>query len=264
MKFKVVIVTHKKPLQALTVLGAMRALESGKHKVQYVLACDAEDHTSEVLMRHEDTWNVDVDLRCRPASVQDCWNRNMTDPSEADFFLNMTDDAFCAAPDWDEFIVQGTAAAPRPDLSVMGWHDLASPNNFTLAIVTAGWLRATGEPLLDPRFDFWFSDTAIAETWSYVHGRVPPRPKYLLMAGKPGNPNPKLLKEGGDRLWDLYAKTRSDRIATAERVCKGLGLSSLPGRHLISQWVARDAEGREDTRRLVARLTRGADDLPPI
>jgi hypothetical protein len=43
--------------------------------------------------------DVQFDCRPRPTSLQDVWNRNLTDPSLADFWLPMPDGGFCASPD---------------------------------------------------------------------------------------------------------------------------------------------------------------------
>jgi hypothetical protein len=109
--------------------------------------------------------------------------------------------------------------------------------------------------LLDTRFPFWFADTAISETWSYVFGMPVPCPEFLLLAGPPGVPNPRLLEEGADKWWDLYAATRVERMAVAHRV-RWTHALPLPQNHnaLSDAWAARDTQGREDTRKLVEHL----------
>lgn len=255
---RVIVNTHRRPAQALAVVECLRALSSGKHRVSYVLAFDQDDTPSQrVLLRAEaEGENFTTDMRPRPASISDVWNRNLVDPDLADIWLVMPDDGFCAAPDWDDLIVRTMAEAPRPDLAVLGWNDQANPGLFTVPIVAAGWLKAIAPtPLLDPRFPFWFADTAISETWSYVFGVKPPCPEYLLLAGKPGNPNPTLLAEGGDKWWDLYASTRSERYGHAERIRRAQGIPAQKTlAALVAAWIERDDIGRRDTRELVERL----------
>jgi hypothetical protein len=67
------------------------------------------------------------------------------------------------------------AQAPVPELAVVGWLDQANPTMFTVPIVSRGWLEATAPR---PCWTRPGSPTRpYSETWSYVFGMVPPRPK---------------------------------------------------------------------------------------
>lgn len=259
MRLRVVLNTYGRPAQALAVMEGLRALASGLHEVSYVLAFDAEDAETHLFL-NDINWampqGVTYDRRPRPASLQDCWNRNMVDPDEADIWLPFGDDNFCATPNWDDLIVQTLLGAPVPELAVLGWHDMANPGQLTVPIFAAGWLKAIApEPALDTRYPFWGADTAISETWSYVFGMAVPRPEYLLLAGMPGRPNRALIDADADEIWDLYRGMRYARMATAARVRFAHGLpepSNIAA--LADAWAARDDVGREHTRQLIEHL----------
>lgn len=266
MKLRVVINTHGRPAQALAVIECLRTLESGRHEVSYVLACDNEDVATSVLLvsRGMCPPYVELDMRPRPASVQDCWNRNLVNPKHADVWFVMPDDLFCGAPNWDDLAVQTLALAPVPELAVIGWNDLSNPGQLTVPIVAAGWLEAIKpEPFYDPRFEFWFSDTAVAETWSFVFGMTVPRPSFLPLAGMPQRPNPLFLRDGADHLWDLYAATRINRLNTASRIRIAHDLPAPSNLQLlIDGWTERDEWGRRGARELRERLQNKALDNP--
>jgi hypothetical protein len=264
---RVIVNTHKRPAQALAVIECLRALASGEHRVSYVLAYDEEDRRSDLyfaVLQDQQLWADDVewDVRPRPFSLQDCWNRNMVPPFEHDIYLPMPDDGFCGADNWDDRIVQVMSAAPRPDLAVIGWLDTACDNQLTVPIVARGWLEAMWPtPLMENATDAWFADTALSETWSFVFGFPPKRPRFLPLVTKPNNYNPLLAKYDADELWDGYAERRGARLYLADRIREQHGIPKPP--HigaLLNGWAERDVRGREQLKIIQERMRNGGLD----
>jgi hypothetical protein len=265
MKFKVIINTFKRPLRAIAVAETLRAMKSGKHDVQFTIAYDQEDLNTGLFFQDldwlDDHEDIGFDCQPRPDSLQDVWNRNLH--GDADFFLPMPDDGFCAAPSWDEAIVKMAAKYPDPRMVVMAWNDQANPGQLTVPIVSNGWLQLLGDtPLMDPRFPFWFSDTAIAETWSFITGAGVPIPDYLLLAGQPGEPNP--IMRDVDLWWDLYAATRVERLELAEKIARKVGIETGIDdiQNVVSQWCQRDEDGRREAHKIVDQLVKTGKQKP--
>jgi hypothetical protein len=265
MKFKVIINTFKRPLRAIAVAETLRAMKSGKHDVRFTIAYDQEDLNTGLFFQDldwlDDHEDIGFDCQPRPDSLQDVWNRNLT--GDADFFLPMPDDGFCAAPEWDVAIVKMAAKYPDPRMVVMAWNDQANPGQLTVPIVSKGWLELLGKtPLLDPRFPFWFADTAIAETWSFITANGVPIPDYLLLAGKPGEPNP--IMRDVDLWWDLYAATRVERIELAEKIARKVGIETGIDdiQSVVAQWCQRDEDGRREAHKIVDQLVKTGKQKP--
>lgn len=235
MKICAIIATRDRPLKAGAVIEVSRSLATGLHELEFVVSCDEDD---------ERTWRwyyqnysagkgVRVDIGPRPIGLGECFNRVETD---ADVVMCMGDDGFPATPYWDEIIACSTAAA-------FSWHDMGNPGQQTIICATKAWRELTA-PMLDPRFPFWFSDTAAAEVYSFVHGaHMPILP--IVMANRPGSsPNLRDL----DFWWDFYAFTRRERLAQAAAIRATLGLREPPDlADYVRSWEERDARGRRFT-----------------
>src|SRR5262245_32285934 len=77
-KHVVIVNTARRPAQALAVIETLRALASGKHRIDYILGCDAEDPGTRRFFATTRRWTADITIDCRPrpASLQEVWNRN--------------------------------------------------------------------------------------------------------------------------------------------------------------------------------------------
>jgi hypothetical protein len=253
VKIGVILATRGKPRQALGVIEAMRLMASGQNEVQFRIACDFDDleDTIGFFMRDNPAPYVSVFPWHRPAGVGACWNR-IVPTAPDDLLLTMTDDALIATPNWDQIMVDTFASHPwaHPELAIACLNDTANPGQATLFAFRPSWFRHCG--LFDERFAFWFSDSAIAETYSFLTGEMIPMLNVTAVL-KPGVFNPRLREM---RLWwQLYAATRIERMQIAAKVRADLGLlepANLYG--LVSEWLARDLRGLPQSEAIAAAL----------
>lgn len=259
MKFRVVVNTHKKPHYAISCLTMAQSMESGLHEVGYTLAYDAEDILTDMEVTRTGSllWNmVDrVDCQPKPQNINDIFNRNVPGKDDADFYVVFTDDGFCAAPAWDEFIAQRVPEYKGLPV-VMGWNDQANPGQLTLPIVSRQWVEVSNRPLLDTVYPYWFSDTAINELYGFATGNYVPCFEYLLLVSKPGNPNP--IIRDVDLWWDFYAFNRQERLEAGRSISRKLGIRVDEDRiqQMLSQHAERDALGRAATHEIFNTLER--------
>ena len=253
MRFRVVVNTHKKPHYAIACLTLAQSMASGKHEIGYTLAYDAEDTLTamEVTRTGSLLWNmVDrVDCRPRPQNLNDVFNRNTPGKDDADIYVIFTDDGFCAAPAWDEFIAQRVPEYKGLPV-VMGWNDQANPGQLTLPIVSREWLEASNRPLLDTVYPYWFSDTAVNEIYGFATGNYVPCFEYLLLTSMPGNPNP--IIRDVDLWWDFYAHNRQERLEAGREISRKFGIKVDEDRikEMLFQHEARDKLGRAETHKI--------------
>ena len=248
MKFAVVVSTRGRPDGANAVLGAARLLASTKHEIRYIVAYDDDDETC---LSYPFAAYVEKSVGPRPIGPGACWNRAFA-TSKMDVLVGFADDNLVVTPHWDDVIARHLEAVD-PRIGVLSWHNNASPNQPTLMVAHREWIDRAG--FFDGRFPFWFADTAIAETYSFVTGQLLPMPEALWVLGKYGESNPRLRDM---RLWwAFYSATRRERLQTAARIREELGLPAPANLdQLVAAWQARDAEGLP----LSEEIARG---LPP-
>jgi predicted O-linked N-acetylglucosamine transferase (SPINDLY family) len=250
MKFAIIIATRDRPEQAATVIGAARMMASGEHEIEFIVACDDDDPETQVY-----PFGPSVNVHCapRPPGISACWNRCIP-LTDAEMIVALTDDGLVACPNWDR-IVAAHVTSIIPALAVIAWHDSANPTQSTIIMAHRKWIDLAA--FFDERFPFWFSDTAIDETYSFVTGHTIQRNPELLIVTKPGKFNPRLRDM--DLWWDLYAATRTERLATAARIRARLGLPKPDLATMVAMWEARDAIGRPASHTIAAAIEKPAE-----
>ena len=251
MKITAIIATRGRPAKALAAIEALQLTASGKHDLEVVVACDDDDPADTANFFQAYGGIVRVDVAPRPAGVGECWNR-VAKTVDADLMLLMGDDAVITTPLWDE-VAAGLMSSrqwPHPDLALAALLDAASPGQATMFVMTPKWVRHFG--LLDTRFPFWFADTAIAETYTFVAGEyVPFLPIECQMP--PNGFNPRLRDMG--LWWTLFASTRQERLERAATVRAELGIPTPANLDAIVQaHEDRDRRGYRDSLALIAAM----------
>jgi hypothetical protein len=259
MKFATIIATRGRPRQAAAVIEVMRTLSSGQHPLAFIVACDDDDSGTRSFF---ESYGGDVIVSCepRPPGVTSCWNRCVP-LVDADVYLALPDDTFCATPNWDVVateVIEKISLAPG--VAALAWHDTANPGQPTIIMATREWINLAG--LFDTRYPFWFADTAVGEIWSFVTGRGLPIASTLVMASKAGKFNPRLRDM--DLWWDLFAATRKERLAVADTIRNTLGITTPPERIDAAKaaWEARDVLGRASSHQIVAAIPNPAPVSP--
>ena len=248
----VILASRGRPKRALGAILAMQVLASGEHDVRYILACDDDDpaDTAGFFANFADP-SIVVACGPRPSGASACWNR-CVGLVDADIFVTMTDDAVMATANWDEAIsyVFRHHTWVHPSLAMAALNDTANQGQATLFVFKRAWYDLCG--LFDERFPMWFSDTAIAETYSFITGEmIGILPVTAVL--KPDVFNPRLRDM---RLWwQLYACTRLERIETARKARDALGLPKPDNLdELIDMWKRRDTKGLPDSEEIVRQM----------
>ena len=239
-RFHVILNTHQNPQGAIAALHCLRSQESGQHAVAYTMCYDKEDFISPKMMRLLPLPCV-FNIEPRPDSVCNVWNRNLRARCGYDYHLCVPDDAFCATAHWDVYIHESMTEG---NTLLMGWNDLANPQQFTLPIITDRYLAALSEPFFDPTFKMWFGDTAAAEVHSFATGLPTTVGTHLIMAG------PIRPRQVTRAAWDEFTARRPRRALEGLSVRKKLGLVVEPGAVQEIEWLfqKRDKRGRAGCR----------------
>lgn len=229
MRIGCVLATRGRPKQAAAVIEVAKSLASGRHEIEFIVCCDDDDHETQAHLRE-----YRQSIAPSPLYLGEVWNRGCTD-LDADIYCPLPDDSFIACPDWDEFIVRQLSASP---VKLIGWNDRANPGLMTLPIVGREWYEVAG--LYPGIFPYWFYDTWVAEVYSFVTGHVPYLPPELLLVAKKGT-----TQRMRDLAfwWDVYSKTRPDRLKEAERLRSHFNCKIAENRltSAIDYWEMRDA-----------------------
>lgn len=236
----IVITTRGRPRQVVGVIEAARLLAQHPEHIHFRIACDSDDKTAACLEAHGygiDP-NVAIDVAPRPVTVGMVTNRALAKVATP-YVMILGDDGIIATPNWDAFVVGYFSTIPERALRIAALNDLANPGQATLFAMSREWLALAG--LLDDRFPFWFSDTAISEVYSFVTGRHLPI-LNLSVASRPGKWNPRLRDMA--LWWRLYGATRRERMETAARIKGNLNLAEPPNlAALRAFWEERDRNG---------------------
>lgn len=253
MRFGIIVATRGRPQQAAAVLESARMLASGDHEVRCILACDEDDPGVAEFFKNYP--GIEVDCRPRPPGVAECWNRNMRE-GDCDAYMNLPDDGVISTPNWDRIAAKcyegegdEVALFPTTDIGCFAWSDTANPGQPTILMMHRRWLDRAG--YLDARFPFWFADTAMAETYSFVTGVTMPIVPQLIVAARPNRYNPRLRDM--DFWWDFYIWTRRERMAKAAEIRDALGfkLNDAVITQAVQTWEQRDKAGREASLKIV-------------
>lgn len=247
MKISVIVATRDKPEGAHTVLAAAKMLASGKHEIDYQVAIDDDDYESVV---HQFPFYVTTNIAPRPLGPGECWNRCVA-TARGDVMVQLCDDDLPTTLDWDDVIATNLNGVAE-NIAVLAWHKTASPNQPTTIVAHREWIKRAG--FMDNRFPFWFADTAVAETYSFITGHGIPMPQSLVVTGqRPGDSNPRMRDM--KLWWDLFAITRQERIETATKMREELGLP-IPFNftETLRAWRNRDAQGLPMSEEIVRNL----------
>lgn len=262
MRIAVIIATRGRPQRAGGVVECARNLLSGLHEVEFIVAMDSDDMLS--IQYFANFSGITHCIRPRPIGVGDCWNRAAQE-HPADFYLALPDDAWICTPGWDAFMVNGLTSGVDGNMSaiqmgIISWYDAQQPTIASIFGMSAKWIEANGF-VFDPRFPFWFGDSALVETAIFATGAGMPGTSSLQFASMPGNVNPRLRDM--ELWWSLYAATRHERIDTARKIAQQSGMPEIDGytlARLVHECEERDAVGRMNAAGVVASI---AHPLPP-
>lgn len=257
MRIAVIIATRGRAQRAASVIECARNLMSGQSDVQFVAALDADDAASVAFFAaYPDVVSC---VRPRPPGVGDCWNRAARE-HDADIYVPLTDDAWFSEPFWDLKLIRLLKEEPLcKALGVVGWMDIGQPTIVTLFGMTRAWIERNGGVLIDPRFPFWWGDTALVEIALFATGLGMPQSDQLKFVTRPGVYNPRLRDM--DLWWDLFAATRHERVSTGIAMARAAGLPEPTNLDaLIAQCEAKDAQGRLNAPGVLASI---ANPVPP-
>lgn len=243
-RIAVIVATRGRPQQAGGVIECARSLLSGVHEVEFIVALDADD------VRSIDYFGafegVTRFVQPRPIGVGDCWNRAAR-AHPADLYLALPDDAWIGTPWWDSLMADtlctGLPGQMLPvQLGVVAWLEPIQPSIASIFGMTARWVEMNGF-VFDPRFPFWFGDSALVETAIFATGSGMPGTDVLRFTTMPGKVNPRLRDM--DLWWALFAATRHERVETGRRIAQASGLPEINDYAmgaLIVQCEERDVE----------------------
>lgn len=260
MKIAVIVATRGRPQRAGGVVECARNLLSGRHDVEFIMALDADDRLSTHYF--DEFSGVRQYVEPRPVGVGDCWNRAAR-AHPADIYVSLTDDFWMSTPGWDAFMVNALAQGIGDNklsaqLGIVSFHDPSQPTIAALFGMTAKWVELNGF-VFDPRFPFWWGDSALVETAIFASGSGMPGTDSLRYANMPGNVNPRLRDM--DLWWSLYAATRHERVETGRRIARHAGLPVLDDyaiADLVRQCEERDEAGRRNAVGVIASIDRPA------
>ncbi len=197
MKINVIVATRGRPQRAGGVVECARNLLSGLHDVQFIVAHDADDQES--VDYFASFKGITPYPQPRPIGVGDVWNRAVR-AFPAGMDLPMCDDEWIATPGWDGYMVNALTRGigdymNSVKLGVVAWFDPVQPAIASFFGMTAGWIEANGW-VFDPRFPFWWGDSALAEVAVFATGDGMPGTSSLTFTSLPGNLNPRLRMRG--------------------------------------------------------------------
>lgn len=269
MRIAVIVATRNRPQRAGGVIECARNLLSRRHEVEFIVAIDADDMAS---VDYFSTFagfspyftfaGVTPHIQPRPIGVGDCWNR-AAKAHPADFYLALTDDFWMSTPGWDAMMAHALVEGidgnkSSSNLGIVAFHDPAQPTIAALFGMTSKWVRQNGF-IFDPRFPFWWGDSALVETALFATGEGMPGTSSLRFASMPGNVNPRLRDM--ELWWALFAATRHERVETGRKIAREAGLPEIDDYAmgaLIAQCEERDAAGRRNIPAVLASIERPA------
>ncbi len=121
--------------------------------------------------------------------------------------------------------------------------------------MAASWIEANGF-VFDPRFPFWFGDSALVEVAIFATGDGMPGTSSLRFASMPGNVNPRLRDM--ELWWRFFAATRHERVETARKIARQAGLPEINDyvmESLIAAQEDKDEAGIREIPNVLASIT---------
>lgn len=222
LKISVLCASRNNAGNLRTVIGALDMLASGRHDIDYVVACDFDDVVTQREIGRingafvDSTAHLPVVMVCNKQrnTLGSAWN-DAVRQNDSDVYALITDRALCITPEWDLYIAD---AIKKDDTRVTWWTTSAGP---VIPIVPNKWIEAAGQLYTD-YFPFWFDDTWLMELSALVHGL----PIYAVQAScfiRKKNPVTKRMRDL--RLWmDFFIAKRPERKEHARKIREKLGL----------------------------------------
>lgn len=215
MKFTVIIPSRGRPLGLAAILGSLRALESGKHEVTYVVACDDDDpQTAQLCEKLKEALPLKISVNPRPVSLGGLVNQ-VALQYPADVYTAVCDDVLCVTLAWDGVIAEAVEKKPY---GVFWWKN-ALPQEAFWAIVTETW-RAAADGVFTDHYPFWYDDLCLVELWFMATNEDPQGLEIFLVD------LPKTTHRLRDiQFWrELFTRTRAWRVKQGRDIAKKLGL----------------------------------------
>lgn len=220
MKITIGLPSRNRPAGLLATLTAFNSLATGTNEITYAVILDDDDYvTLEQVAHWEKSGMLPQGVRLFVAPRDKTVNARFNDAMQlcpAEVYSQACDDAFPLAFHWDKLLAGAAGVLPA-----FNWQECNDPTNATYPVLTDKWVKAVGRFYPD-YFPFWFADTWLAEVFNIAFARPAPVINQLQMGGKRGE------TQGMRELafwFELFAATRIERIAEAERVAKAYGFS---------------------------------------
>lgn len=222
MKISVLMPSRGRPWRLRETINGIRALESGKNDIAYVIGCDSDDPETVTIGHMMNLYDCRVTARCmvRQPSLGGMVNRLIAE-NPADAYVCLPDDVQVLTPHWDEAIADAWEA--RPD-GVWWWRTLAV-RPATYAVVSEKWRAASpGGNIWTDLFAFWWDDMWLLQVWMFASGE----PMLPIEAWLDDQPNA-THRMRHLRFWsDFYTWNKGKRQAQAIRMAKALGWPPAP------------------------------------
>lgn len=260
MKIAAIVATRGRPQKAGGVVECARDLLSGRHDVEFIVAHDADDRKS--VDWFASFSGITPYVQPRPIGVGDCWNRAAR-AHPADIYVAMPDDFWMSTFGWDAMLAHTLVSGVdgnmlTAQLGIAAFCDPVQPEIAALFGMTAGWVEANGF-IFDPRFPFWWGDSALVEVALFASGTGMPGTSSLRFASMPGNVNPRLRDM--ELWWALFAATRHERVETGRKIARQAGLPEIDDFAmgvLVKQCKERDATALRNASAVMASIAHPA------
>lgn len=168
MKLNILIPTRGRPYQLAAALYSLFFCASGKHEIQFCVACDEDDMpTQEALRALRPKMPLFVRLGPRPETLGSVAN-DLAAHWPADAYAIWADDLMCVTYGWDEVVAQAVEEKPY---GVFWWTPARDEATY-VPVVTEKWRAATGFVFTD-HFPFWYDDIWLHELWIFATGEDP-------------------------------------------------------------------------------------------
>lgn len=257
--------TRGKPHVAAAVVNAGQFFSSGAHEIVWILGHDSDDDLSARWFNPSSPlFNANVTFTDgpRPAALGTVWNRcAAAAPADTDIYCTLVDDGLIGSLHWDAILVDRIKRMP-PQLAVVSWQASDDMGNMGHPCFTSEWYRRAG--FFTEHFPFWWDDTWLAETWSFVTGNfIPIVPELRLISGRPSTRRMRDV-----RFWcEFFTETRGERLAKAAAIRADVGIHVAASRleELVRYWEERDRRYANFTPQMEQRYSAAADnDSTPL
>jgi hypothetical protein len=190
------------------VVTTLRALESGKNDIVYVVGCDHDDPDTARMAR---IVGATPYIMARKNSLGEMVNA-MAEAHPADAYCSLADDVEMKSRWWDEYIRDACDQVPG---GVFWWQ---SQNGAAYAIVSEAWRKAAGY-IFTGYFLFWFDDCWLIQLWMYASGQH----LIKLEAHIHDHATKTHRMADYDKWHDFYWSRDGERVEEGARIAKALG-----------------------------------------